>query len=93
MDGVFKLFNAITRIKKRVGLSLAMEKIVRFTRRKRREDKENHCEFNILDQKQKSRTVNNRNQLQLNKNTSTTFSFNNTGNQEEQLNYQSHARL
>ena len=61
MDGVFKLFNAITRIKKRVGMRVAMEKIVRFTRRKRREDKENHCEFNILEHKQKSRTVNNKN--------------------------------
>jgi hypothetical protein len=38
-----------------------------------------------LDPHQKSRTMSIKNQLQLNKNTSTTFSFNNTGNQEENL--------
>jgi hypothetical protein len=99
MDGVFKLFNALTRVKKRLEMEGALNALVKFTKRSKKTaqtivalDKENmdpqmwQDSLNAIDgHHQKSRTLHNKNQLCLNKNTSTTFSFNNTGNQEENL--------
>jgi hypothetical protein len=98
MDGVFKLFNALNRVKLRLGLTRALHQLKKFTKKARKRDltilsdKENqrpaelHDSLNAaLDPHQKSRSSNIKNPLYLNKNTSTTFSFNNTGNQEETL--------
>ena len=39
MDGVFKLFNAISRVKKRLGMQRAMLGLVKFTKRSKKQKK------------------------------------------------------
>jgi len=39
MDGVFKLFNAVARVKKRLGMQRAMHSIIKFTKRSKKQKK------------------------------------------------------
>ena len=39
MDGVFKLFNALSRVKKRLGVQRAMLGLVKFTKRSKKQKK------------------------------------------------------
>jgi len=39
MDGVFKLFNAISRVKKRLGMQRAMLGLLKFTKRSKKQKK------------------------------------------------------
>jgi hypothetical protein len=100
MDGVFKLFNALTRIKKRLDLSNAYIALEKFTKRKittkkkdrnytilLTEDKENlnPWQETLANLKTHKSRSKDHHPLILNKNTSTTFSFNNTANQEDTI--------
>jgi hypothetical protein len=39
MDGVFKLFNALSRVKKRLGMQRAMLGLLKFTKRSKKQKK------------------------------------------------------